>query len=47
MVTFDITYAPKMNRVILNLKPRYENQVRGVYAKEYIFNKVFNDVMAK
>jgi hypothetical protein len=25
MVTFDITYAPKMNRVILNLKPRYEN----------------------
>ena len=24
-VTFDITFVPKMNRVILNLKPRYEN----------------------
>jgi len=24
-VTFDITFAPKMNRVILNLAPRYEN----------------------
>ena len=25
MVTFDITYAPKMNRVILSLAPRYDN----------------------
>ncbi|MBT7091840.1 MAG: hypothetical protein HN936_01245 [Bacteroidetes bacterium] len=24
-MTFDITFVPKMNRVILNLKPRYEN----------------------
>jgi len=24
-VTFDITFVPKMNRVILNLAPRYEN----------------------
>ena len=24
-VTFDITFVPKMSRVILNLKPRYEN----------------------
>jgi len=24
-VTFDITFVPKMNRVILNLNPRYEN----------------------
>mgnify|MGYP007123672418 CR=1 FL=1 len=25
IVTFDITYAPKMNRVILSLAPRYDN----------------------